>query len=612
MNVGELIRSIQKPIAIYVNEIVQALHEKLCKDLSVAECSTAEDCNKKTRRSHLCISCKSWFDKINDLHENSNNPKWSDKTNNNPKWHKNCKSAEWSEDHWEVAKFFMPDLGSNLSSVKNAESTDISSLLNVLEWMNNRAFLGKTRVNVGLVRKLRSEVRNTWAHAPQQKLNDDETSEGFSIAIDFLEDLVKVWSHAENGKCSECLEYLKKIETSGVTNVSESERQSLLLQRRLLDDIKEELTEIKDERLSDKNVIQEHEQKLKNLGRALDECLQGMAKMNVQHKEERDITSSLPVKLPNFTARPAKVHEVIIFLMNERKAVVSLHGGPGFGKTAIAIEVSHKLGEDHNIPVIFSQLTTATSVDELSRQLCLDVGVNYEDENPKSSLIFWLRNIKSEVIFVMDDIENLLINDRSTFYEFVRLVRKSSNQNCQIVTTSRTSYKIPKLANGEVNVEEMDVEACMEFLKKQCPEQDDPFLQKLAELCGKIPLAMSIAGSRVNDFEDSDELLKHLEEQPMKTLKCSYSKQSVYQAIDTSYVRCSDEEKEILVHLAVFDGNFSVDEVRGVIGKENSVIERVLKNLFLQSLIKQPTKHQYSINLLIKHFLQQKGANEIA
>ena len=607
MNVGELIRSIQKPISIYVNEIIQALHEKLHKDLHlVAKCSTPEDCNEKTKPRDLCKSCKSWFDKINDLHENSNNPKWRDKANNNPKWHKNCKSAEWPEDHWEVAKFFMSDLGSNLTTMKDAESTDISSLLNVLEWMKDGAFLGKTRVDVDLVRKLRSEVRNTWAHAPQQKLNDDEMAQSFSIAIDFLEDLVKIWSHAENGKCSECLEHLKKIETSGVTNVSESERQSLRLQHRLLNDIKEEITKIKDERLSDKSTLEEHEQKLKNLGRAIHECSQRMEKINEQQREERDITSSLPVKLPNFTARLAEIQRVISFLMNQEKAVVSLHGGPGFGKTAIAIEVSHRLSEDHNIPVFFSELTTATSVDEVIRQLCLDVAVNHEDKNLKSTLILWLRNIKSKVIFVMDDIENLL-NDRPTFYEFVRLLRKNSNQACQIVTTSRSSYKIPKLATGDVNVEEMDVEACMELTKKQCPQQDDEFFRRLAELCGQIPLAMCIAGSRVDDFEDPDELIQHLQEQPMKTLECSYSKQSVYQAINTSYERCSEEEKEILVRLAVFDGNFGVDEVRDVIGKENSDIERVLKGLLSQSLIKQPTKHQYSINPLIKLFYNKKA-----
>ena len=301
--------------------------------------------------------------------------------------------------------------------------------------------------------------------------------------------------------------------------------------------------------------------------------------------------------------------------MNEEKAVVSLRGGPGFGKTAIAIEVSHRLSKDHDISVVFSQLTTATSVDEMIRQLCLDVGVNHEDEDPKLALIFWLKNIESKVIFVMDDIDNLLVDtSRRAFYEFVRLLRKNSNEHCQIVTTSRSSYKIPKLVTGEVNVEEMDVEACIELMKKQCPKQDDEFLQRLAELCGKIPLAMCIVGSRVDDFEDADELLQHLQEQPMKTLECPESDEYVYRAINMSYKKCSDEEKETLVRLAVLKGSFSEEAAKAVIEKNNLDTKRVLKNLFSQSLIKQPTKHRYSIHLLIKHFLeeQQNGEDEKA
>ena len=191
----------------------------------------------------------------------------------NPSWHKNCKSARWSEDHWEVAKYFMPPLGSNLSAVKDAESTGLSSLLNVIEWMNDVAFLGKTRVNVVLVRKLRSQVRNTWAHAPQHELTEDEKAEGFSIATDFLKDLENVSPNTENVECSEHLEYLK---TNRVTNVVESELQNLLLQHQLLNDIKEELANIIVEHSSDKNAIEEHQHKLVRLESALTGCSQKM------------------------------------------------------------------------------------------------------------------------------------------------------------------------------------------------------------------------------------------------------------------------------------------------------------------------------------------------
>ena len=159
----------------------------------------------------------------------------------------------------------------------------------------------------------------------------------------------------------------------------------------------------------------------------------------------------------------------------------------------------------------------------------------------------------------------------------------------------------------------MDKNACIELLRKQCPGQNDTFLRNLAELCGNIPLAMCIASSQVDDFEDSDELLQHLKEQPMKTLECPESDQYVYRAINMSYEKCSHEEKQTLVRLVVFEGSFSEDAAKAVIEKEDFDSTRILKKLVRRSLIKQPTKRRYSIHLLIKHFLndQQEGETEI-
>ena len=634
---GELIRSIQKPVSIYVDEIVKAFHEKLCKDLLfIGKCTSAADCNTKTDDRKLCTSCKRWFTKLGASHEKGKNPSW----------HKNCKSAQWSEDHWEVAKYFMPALGSNLNTAKDAESTDLPSLLNVLQWMKDAAFLGKTRVNVDLVRELRSQVRNTWAHAPQQELTDDEKAEGFSIATEFLKDLENVCPNTENSNCLEHLEYLN---TNEVTSVFECELQSLLLQRHLLDNIKEEIKTVKTERSSDKMAIEEHQQKLEKLKCALSEWSQKMgeiesfkenineqfnnfaeelksfrgipddireirqsigqirddfAKMNKPQKLEPVPTSCLPDKLANFTGREAEIKKVIALLIDEQNAVVSLHGGPGFGKTAIAIQVSHKLSEDHMISVVFSQFSTVTTVDEMIQQLCLDVGVNHEGE-PKQSLILWVKKVKKKIILVMDDIDNLLEN-KTSFYELVHLLRRSSNQQCQIVTTSRMSFEIPELSAGEVQVDEMDDESCMELLKKKCPQKDDEFLGKLAEICGKIPLALSIAGSRVKDFDDSNELLQHLKKQPMKAFKRFKSDRFVNKAINMSYEKCSNEEQEMFIRLSVFEGSFDKHAAKAVIEKGDLETTDVLQNLVSRSLIKESTESRYSIHLLIKHFLEDK------
>ena len=47
-------------------------------------------------------------------------------------------------------------------------------------------FLGKTRVKVDLVRKLRRQVGNTWAHATQQEFTDDKKADVLSFATVFV------------------------------------------------------------------------------------------------------------------------------------------------------------------------------------------------------------------------------------------------------------------------------------------------------------------------------------------------------------------------------------------------------------------------------------------
>ena len=328
-------------------------------------------------------------------------------------------------------------------------------------------------------------------------------------------------------------------------------------------------------------------------------------------KGQRKSTSFLPDMLETFTARETEINKIISYIKSDKMAVVSLHGEPGFGKTAIVIEVSHKLSQDAGTLVVFSSLSNASTVDKLIRQLCIDIGINHdheENQNPKSSLILWLKNIENKVIFLMDDVDSLLRgNTMSEFFSFICLVRRYSKQKGQIVTTSRTSYEIPKLSNAKVQVNEMTDEECVQLLRNKCSEQDDDFLRRLAQLCGKIPLAMCIAASQVADYAKSDELLHHLEKQPMKTLGSSETNQYVNRAIKFSYDQLESKEKQAFVRLAVFNGSFSEDAARAVTEQDS---KHILKNLVRRSLIKQQTKFRYSIHLLIKNFLKDQPHSE--
>ena len=132
ITVGELIRLIKEPVALYTSQFVKKWHVKLCSRLPPGKCTNPAVCQTKKNPSYLCLSCKGWYDELVKSHRN--------KDKQQIKWRENCDTLKWPFDPWEVAKFFMPILGGNKIAINDAESTDLSSLLNVLEWMKDAAF----------------------------------------------------------------------------------------------------------------------------------------------------------------------------------------------------------------------------------------------------------------------------------------------------------------------------------------------------------------------------------------------------------------------------------------------------------------------------------------
>ena len=208
-----------------------------------------------------------------------------------------------------------------------------------------------------------------------------------------------------------------------------------------------------------------------------------------------DPTSRLPERLSTFTGREKEIKAIKCSLLEKGRGIVSIIGGPGFGKSTIAVEVAHRLSEEYNISVIFSYLSRALTVPEAVRRLCLDIRIE-PGEDPESSLMVWLRNMKAgKVVLVLDNIEQLLEGEaKSDLFGLLRFLRKDSSQRLQIITTSRKSFRVSDLENECCFLKEMDTDSSMELLKKCYPEKElqSDDLKEMANLCGHVPLALRL------------------------------------------------------------------------------------------------------------------------
>ena len=97
-------------------------------------------------------------------------------------------------------------------------------------------------------------------------------------------------------------------------------------------------------------------------------------KLNVKRKLKEKPANRLHERLSTFTGRKKETKEIMSFLVEKNRGIISMIGDPGFGKSTMAVEVAHSLIEVDKITVIFSYLSTTLTMPEIVRLLCIDVG----------------------------------------------------------------------------------------------------------------------------------------------------------------------------------------------------------------------------------------------
>ena len=62
-------------------------------------------------------------------------------------------------------------------------------------------FWGVVHVDRRLVLRLRSEIRNSWAHAPNHEMTEAQLDNAFDVAMKFIDNLEKVFADGAVTKC---------------------------------------------------------------------------------------------------------------------------------------------------------------------------------------------------------------------------------------------------------------------------------------------------------------------------------------------------------------------------------------------------------------------------
>jgi len=289
---------------------------------------------------------------------------------------------------------------------------------------------------------------------------------------------------------------------------------------------------------------------------------------------EFDPSSRLP-KLPEVIGRAVEISDVAHLLLGEQQ-LVSVVGGAGVGKTAVAIHAAALFGEHRRNDVCFVDLSKIDDHARLPSALADALGLPVGASDPLSAVCDYLR--PREVLLLLDNCEHILL---AVTLFFLKL--RSAPIKCKLLLTSREPIRVPcehaymldtlRLPQeGSPRVSEIISSPAVELFLRRAAERTGYKLVKddvgaVAKICRALeglPLALELGAANLDGTTPSKMLAtldKLIDFSPARaTPNAPERHASLHAALDWSFRLLSEQEALVFCMTSVFSGEFELED----------------------------------------------------
>ena len=328
-------------------------------------------------------------------------------------------------------------------------------------------------------------------------------------------------------------------------------------------------------------------------------------------------------RLPNlptaFTGRDEKVHEILELMLSDinQVKVVAITGGPGYGKSSLAIVCAYEFSKTYSIRVHYVSLTEVETIPQLVMKILLSVNDTSVDQKPDQSirLLSYIGTLEHRCIFILDNADHLTLANSVIMSNFLKLLKKmiSSSSSLQLLVTTR--YRFKMLDNfKEIHLQPLSNSSTVELLQRlMLPSglfstEDALLIPTIANLTGGIPLAVKvICQLLISQTLSVKRVIEGLSSHPIHMLsqETFSPEEQLNRCFNLSYTYLSPVAKKCFVYTARFPSAFDQEAGNAVIVNLTNDAD-CLAQLIDRSLLEYNAhSERYNMHSLLRHFVEE-------
>jgi tetratricopeptide (TPR) repeat protein len=306
----------------------------------------------------------------------------------------------------------------------------------------------------------------------------------------------------------------------------------------------------------------------------------------------------LPAPPADFTGRTTELAELLEAIQKNGVIISGLQGLGGVGKTALALKLAEQLKTRYPDAQFYIDLKGVTQPLAPKEAMARVIHAYH----PTAQLPENEDEVRGLYLSVLHDKRALLLLDNARDDAQVRPLIPP--QSCFLLVTSRQRFALPGLVSQTLG--RMPHDDASILLRKIAPRLDktnQAEVDKLAELCGSLPLALEKVASALLVREDLTpaDYIRRLED-TRKRLKLT----EIDAALQSSYDLLDPDMQQRFRFLAVFPESFDLKAAAAVWDTETEGAQDALGVLLNYSLVDfSTTSSRYRLHDLVRVFTGQ-------